>query len=35
LLAGKHSSWIPENVMDSELVARLRAVVPGLVRMET
>jgi DNA-binding MarR family transcriptional regulator len=33
LLAGKHSSWIPENVMDTELVARLRAVIPRLARV--
>jgi DNA-binding MarR family transcriptional regulator len=33
LLAGKHSNRIPENVMDTELVTRLRAVIPRLARM--
>jgi DNA-binding MarR family transcriptional regulator len=33
LLAGKHSSRFPENVMDTELVVRLRAVIPRLARV--
>jgi DNA-binding MarR family transcriptional regulator len=32
LLASKHSNPIPENVMDAELVVRLRGVIPRLAR---
>jgi DNA-binding MarR family transcriptional regulator len=32
LLASKHSNKIPENVMDAELVVRLRGVIPRLAR---
>jgi DNA-binding MarR family transcriptional regulator len=32
LLASKHSNKTPENVMDAELVVRLRGVIPRLAR---